>query len=41
MKNCKSLVILKGDKDIIKYEDNHNHLENETAASISFNKRRN
>ena len=38
MKKCKSLVILKGDKDIIKYEDNHNHLENEKAASISLAK---
>ncbi len=36
MKNWNSLVILLGDKDIIKYVDNHNHLENETAASISL-----
>ena len=38
IKKCKSLVILKGDKDIIKYEDNHNHLEKETAAFISLAK---
>ena len=45
MRQCKSLVILKGGKVIIKYKDNYNHLEKETAHSISsakhFNKRRN
>ncbi len=38
MKKCKSLVILKRDKDIIKYVDNHIHLGKETPASISLAK---
>ena len=38
MRKRKSLIILKGDKEIIKYEDNHNYLEKETDTFISLAK---
>jgi len=37
---CKSFIILNDKKEILKYEDLHNHLEKECDGSISIAKYR-
>jgi len=40
LNRCKSFIILNDEREIIKYDNSHNHLENEIDASISIAKHR-